>query len=632
MKLFQYLILAAVSAGCLGLESCSSDGYFDVAVPQGVMYSFEAKSLDYVYTPDDNTAGVEIPVIVSRNITDNGASVPVISTVSEGGEALVSCPENVVFNAGESQAKFTIKLNKDFDINESVTVDLAIDPSHFGISAKEPKRPQALPEGASEEQKAAYADSMRVFKSDSIAYATYQKQLQNVKCKLSVKILKDYTWVSIGYGKISDEFETGETTFYDVEILRAVEDPNRYEIINPYKEMLDLSASSPATEKWKLRVVPKGETMFDYTFEEDGCVYFEDCNTGDYMADYGQYILVCHPIGWKSIRANSTYSRVLSYQENGMPAQIGLAPYYYMEGVGGWNYTTYTGVVTIVFPGVVLSDYSAAVEYTGRHIDAEGSQSILANVTLGSDVASAKVALVPGKGDDNAFAAAQKLISGELEGLAITEGGEIKLPLDFYAESGMYSIVIVAFDKDGEAQEWNYVQFNYVGSGAVKETWTPKFVGTYTYTLVFGSEDEPYDDEGLVLSQSDTDPSRYKISHIFYDVDFVFVMNEDGTISFEDQVAAEEYGVYITDMYAAYPDDFAPSNYQNGVFTFSIGYYQNDQFLNYGVEKFVLTGTYDEASNVRQKAKASSVKSIKTQKTRHARFAPFKMVKWTSRF
>ena len=240
MRLLKSLITAAVSAGCLGLASCSSDGYYDVAVPGGVMYSFEAKTLDYVYTHDDNTEGVEIPVMVTRNITGGAATVPVKATVSEGGEALVSCPEQIVFGAGESQAKFTIKLNKDFAINESVAVDLSIDPSHFGISAKEPKKPHALPEGASEEQKAAYADSMRVYKTDSIAYETYQKQLQNVQSKISLRILKDYTWVSIGYGKISDEFESGETTFYDVEILRAVEDPNRYEIINPSKAMLAL--------------------------------------------------------------------------------------------------------------------------------------------------------------------------------------------------------------------------------------------------------------------------------------------------------------------------------------------------------------------------------------------------------
>ena len=129
---------------------------------------------------------------------------------------------------------------------------------------------------------------------------------------------------------------------------------------------------------------------------------------------------------------------------------------------------------------------------------------------------------------------------------------------------------------------------------------------TFAYTQFFGSEEEPADDEGLVLYESDKVDGRYKITDWGYGVDFIFQMNEDGTCMVEDQFTGythSSYGdVYVDDLvdYTGNTDS-GYSYYADGVFHFAVIYYVSAGYFGYGEETFTLTGYYSEEAKAKSK-------------------------------
>lgn len=131
---------------------------------------------------------------------------------------------------------------------------------------------------------------------------------------------------------------------------------------------------------------------------------------------------------------------------------------------------------------------------------------------------------------------------------------------------------------------------SFTTEAAPAETWVPKFLGTYTYVNMWEG-----DDEGLTLCNLEQDPSKWKIEHWGGDVDFIFTLNDDGTIAFDPFYVGAEYGSYgavaAYDMAALYPDDFDVSYYDGdkGAFVFSIGYRVEADWIGYDPETFTLT-------------------------------------------
>ena len=128
----------------------------------------------------------------------------------------------------------------------------------------------------------------------------------------------------------------------------------------------------------------------------------------------------------------------------------------------------------------------------------------------------------------------------------------------------------------------------------IEETWTPQFIGTYTYSVMWD-----VDDEGLVLNVSDLNGDRYKIEHWGYDVDFIFEFNEDGTISVPEQDTGSTYGdygsVYVASLdqyFSDYDPETDASYYSGGKFYFNVVYYVQAGYIDYGEETFTLTANY----------------------------------------
>lgn len=395
-------------------------------------------------------------------------------------------------------------------------------------------------------------------------------------------------WTSLGKAQYSDYFMF--ENIYQAEIQQSEVDPTVFRLVNPYAQGLAAEGypqKAGPSEYVQFRVLQPGETVFDTTVTMENLVYFDTFRTGFFNETYGAEVQCLWPGRFVDFSSEEfwTYNCVKSYQANGMPAVVQLAPFYYMDGKGGWNYSQRDGVITIVFPGVVLLDSSIEVTHTGFFHDVNDNVSVVADITLGADVEEAKVALVQGNDGE---AGANDIIGGIVESITVTASGEVKLPMPEDAETGKYTVVAVSYT-DGEPQEYDYATFTF--TSGVKEQWTQIATGTYTYNLIWEG-----DDEGLGLFQSQDDPTRYKITDWGAGVDFIFTMTDDGSVMVADQETGyvdSKYGdVYVDDVVDAYgTTEYGVSSYADGVFTFNVVYYCGAGAFGRGPETFTITST-----------------------------------------
>lgn len=174
-------------------------------------------------------------------------------------------------------------------------------------------------------------------------------------------------WNLLGVGTFADNFWYEDES--NVEIYQKDNEHNVYRVMHPFDSMLANPAISDAEKSGH-----QSESV-TLTVRKDGLVIFTDMNSGYFHPSYGADVMLYHPSAFSSLQdeSNWVYSKVVSYQEDGAtPGQIQLAPYYYMDGVGGWNNTKADGVVVITFPGFVPpytpvpeEDFEWTKEFTG---------------------------------------------------------------------------------------------------------------------------------------------------------------------------------------------------------------------------------------------------------------------------
>lgn len=280
-----------------------------------------------------------------------------------------------------------------------------------------------------------------------IADAAQKTQYGRSSLALSIQIPSP--WTLLGKGTITDNYYRGDS--HSVDIYQNDLDPNVFRLGNPFG----------AKDNPTLRVLQPGDTYRGVAITKNDLVGYDDIDINVYRDDYGAEIFMFHPGRFTSLSAESnfTFNRVEVYQENGIPGIVQLAPYYYMNGVGGWNKTQLDGQVQIVFPGYVIKDYSVFAEYTGIFIDPSSASNASTNIALGADVEEVKVAVVAGNGIE---AAAMAIASGAVESVSVTEDGVVNVPIPEDAEFGEFSVVAVSFG-EGEAQEIAYSTFQYFG-------------------------------------------------------------------------------------------------------------------------------------------------------------------------
>lgn len=540
-----------------GFSSCSDDDtidrnygvdndevYFPASLPKTIELAIDANSFD---------------VELRRVRTADAITVPIQVTDESG---LFNIPTSVSFAAGADKAVLTVGYSLD-DINygDFKTVVLKIADDSF-----------TSPYGAS-------------------SY-TFSAGLNE-------------PWTSLGKGKYSDVFLFDNT--YDAEIQQNDVDPTVFRVVNPYAQGLAAEGygqNAGPSEYVQFRILQPGEKVYDTTVTMENLVIFDTFRTGWFHDSYEAEVQCFWPGRFTKFPEESgwTFNKVVSYQENGTPAVVQLAPYYYMDGVGGWDYTQRDGMITIIFPGVTLLDSSIEVTHAGFFHDVKDNVSVVADISLGDDVEEARVALVQGNDGE---AGANDIIGGIVECISITSSGEVKIPMPEGAADGKYSVVAVSYI-DGEPKEYDYATFTYT-SGA-KEQWTKVGEGTYTYSIFWEG-----DDPGLELFQSQENPTRYKIENWGGGVDFIFTMNDDGSVMVADQEIGyvhPNYGdVYVDDVVDYSGSTSAGvSSYADGVFTFNVVYYVAEGNFGNGPETFTLTSVAEAPAHKAQ-AKAKKLSS-----------------------
>lgn len=458
-----------------GLASCSSDDFsYTPAEALANAQVFFPTSNDVSYTLSDDAPTINIAI--QRAVTDDALTVPLSVTVAQNAAAF-TVPASVDFAAGEATA----------------VIPVNYDPTQIAYESK---------------------DTLIISIGDETVTTPYGNNQQKMYVTLPSPLNL------LGVGTFTDSWVWGGTG--KVEIYQNKNNLSEFRVMAPFEAVLTAIAeeegANPATYLAELNgrqspyitftVMKPGDALADIPITKQDLVYFPQINTGYYNTsnDYNQDILALHPVSFTNFQSEDmwTYSRVIEWQENGLPGRVQLAPYFYMNGIGGWNQTQNDGIFVIDFPGYSPKDYAAELTYRGVLTDPAGAVYAVGNLTLGADVTTAKAVVLPA--DVDADAVADALVSGDLEGIDVTSG-TIEVPI----EEGLTGklLLIVAVIEDGAVKTTATAKFEYYGGGA--NPWQSLGVGYYTDDFVlplFGNDPETFEVE---IQESTETPGVYRL-------------------------------------------------------------------------------------------------------------------------
>lgn len=405
--------------------------------------------------------------------------------------------------------------------------------------------------------------------SDPDLVSSYSK---DISYTLNVTRIK---WNLAGKGTLREMFVFGGEGTFDLYVRD--DDPTQFRFDNMFDEIAantETTLDGNQTQQAFVSILKKGDVLGSVTVSQANLVGFkDDLNTGFMHPTYGADILICHPYGFSSTASEDkwSYNKVLGYQENGLPTQIQIAPFYYMNGVGGWNYTQREGYVIITFPG-----YTPVVTYEAYFNPFDESDDFqwtdvktfdLTNSKTGevsNNIMLQKATCTVDTDDcDSVFLANYGvpycIKNAFVEGYDLyffVKSGKIIIPADFedyfwVQETGLATAPLntsIYAMLNSDACHFNTVEteegiditdiilnISFTDEDGATDfgtadiilnnvTWTEIGTGTYTYLAMF---DEPTPDEGLPFSKRDDKDDIFKISHWFYDVDFQFTWDKE---------------------------------------------------------------------------------------------------------
>lgn len=376
---------------------------------------------EQVYFPTINSSKIALSsiensydIVISRVKTDKAITVPLTVTGESG---LYNIPSSVNFAEGESSASIKVSYDVDevgFDNFSDLSISFNED---FGT-----------PYGASE---------------------------------YSFEIGIPAPWKSLGEGIYVDDYVTiwfgAPNDQQKVEIQEHELRPGLFRLVNPYGEAYPSNDPGDWDESQ--------DWYFEINAEDPTAVYIDLQEVG---MDWGYGMFSFGSIAWLEMSKGKTLEDVKAegltgtFEDGVITFPAGkllgkMADY----NDGGMYAGNGNGAFMVVMPGVVLSDYSIDVEYLGRYTNPEDSSYVVADVTLGSDVENAKVALV--KNDpENPITSLNVLVEGiddgSIESIEIEENGFSVFSCE---EDGEYFLVAVSYDENGELQEMDYDIFDY---------------------------------------------------------------------------------------------------------------------------------------------------------------------------
>ncbi len=430
-KFLRYTV--SFCAAALSLAACQKEEEFKPGEPDvdgcyGVY--FAETSIDEVFDPEETTKAVEITVL--RTVSDGEINFPLAVETDAAGIFTVS---EVKFDDGAAETKVMVTMGENAEIGKTYTVSVTIDDPQY--ASKYSVRPTSA----------------------------------------TISLLID-KWNDLGKATFSHYFFEES---YEVTVEQNDLEKNRFRLVSPLAEALEKEGPSFVAGGWAINgtgpdylsftLLEKGETLTDYsgnefTITKGNLVIFDSYFTGFLYGGTGK-INAWYPLDLYSecTEDDIAYSKVVAYQDNGLPGAVQFAPYFYISGVGGWNKTATDGAVTIVFPGYTYADYSIDVT---AYDSEEGVLPV--EFEIGADVAGVKYAVFESelskkvceqKVEEIEDGTAENIVTLTAEELETAEYVQ-NLTLE---ATGKYTIVAVSCDADGEVQEYTYASFGYIANG-----------------------------------------------------------------------------------------------------------------------------------------------------------------------
>lgn len=585
-----FLAVAAIT----GLSSCSSDDYVGADVPNNAqVYFSNENSSEFLLEENQNSVQVEV-----RRVKTEGALTVEVGASETDGNNVFNVAGNITFADGEDVAYIPVTFNfGDLtpDTDYELTLKLLSETSVYGDA----ERTFVIKYAPwSEWAPFGWEYPEDIAKLTSGQYAAWEAAYAE--------------FAAGGYADLSIIAEDGElpTYAYQQYMSGVYSQPVffRQSVLNPDNAQLMLYDWFYGVNL----VITWDKANNDFSVSPQG--------TGYVNSTYATEVLVTDTYNYfYNLKGNETITKAdvpCTYDEDNGMFTLNVA--YYIPYNGGYGVFGY-GNEYIQLPGFEKKDYTLSIVDEGSFQSGTQLGEVF-NFTLGADLGKVQYATFAGSlTDDEIKTKADAIFSGETESTVTTESGYkvIMVP-----EEGDYTLVAVLYDTDGNRLGNGNAQFTVTAPTAAN-TWTAIYKGDYTYTLVFGTEDEPAVDEGLTLYHCNEDPTLFKIEHWGFDVDFTFTMDADGNIMVDDQPTGYEhstYGMVMVDDLVDYTGStrYGESYCSNGTFNFAIVYYVSEGVFGYGTETFTLTGQAANAVNralaaARVKANAADVSTHKAK-------------------
>lgn len=441
MKKFNYILLSLLCSISLVWTSCEEEPEYTPASGDTATGVYFPNTMSSTVNLDRKATSYDIEVCRGADDTDLTVAIDVIVETEDAGK--ITFPTSANFAKGSKSAMLTVtyELGTTIDYEDWVDVTLSI---------------------ADEDLHSPYANSSYTF---------------------TIGVPAPYTKVVAANGDETATYrEDLLTTFYgvdnleyDLEIRENDIYPGIYRLMNPYGEAYEYNESGDY-------YTDKDYYLEIDTRDPDG-VYINRSNLG---CDWGYGEMIAWSLAnYYMVRQGASLEDM---KEAGYTGTLKDGVITFPSGVllfgmmnysnGGLYPSNKNGQFAIALPGYELTDYTAKVEYVGRFTDTKGENMMsVSKITLGEDVASAKVAMV--KGDD-IEAAIAGIIDESIASTTIEEDGEVKFLFD---GDGTYSVVVVTYDADGNAKGNTYQTFEFVGTAS---KWESLGIGLYTDDLVTG--------------------------------------------------------------------------------------------------------------------------------------------------
>lgn len=235
-----------------------------------------------------------------------------------------------------------------------------------------------------------------------------------------------------------------------IKFQKHADNENRIRVVNP-------AAPEIFKNLWEMQL-----GFLDYNGYGDAYIEFDITDPNNVLlAENPTYLGVGANFGEDGIlplvlyinaNEDGTYKAPITYKDGiiTFPQNNVVMGYIMGEDLSGW-YANTEGLMMFAIPGVVISDFSMAVEYGGMVVESDNATtSALLDFYLGGDVASFKFAVVPGNVADPTETV-EAILAGSEE-IDIYEGTSDETSFKVsLTDAGLYSVVMVPFDVNNEA-------------------------------------------------------------------------------------------------------------------------------------------------------------------------------------